>query len=423
MLEREFVEKIRSAGGRVFIVGGYVRDTLLGRKPKDKDYVVSGLHELVFEDLLFDSGVCRFGNLFPVYHLTIDGVVCEVALARSEKKTGTGYRGFTVKFDPSTTIEEDLYRRDITINSMAFELPELKLIDPYNGQEAINDRIIVNTSKHFKDDPIRALRAARFAAELGFSITMQTYYAIYDCREELKDVPTERLMLELRKALASDSPISFFNILRHCNVLDITYPEIHALIGKKQNLMYHPEGDAYNHTMRTLDYVVQRTSSTDLIPRFAALVHDIGKGLTPEEELPRRINHVELGIEALNAMNRRMTLPKRWMKAARFVIEEHMRVPLLQSPGKNVDFLVKLDRHKDVISRKEFCIILEADGHEVPMFLTSEIYDGLQEAIKFVSLYVNIPSELSGKERGKYIREARIRQCRAAWNDMLTNTE
>lgn len=305
MTEAAFVEQIHSAGARVFRVGGCVRDCFRGVLAKDVDYVLTGMTE---EQLctLFPRAE-KIGRAFPVYHVRVDGVRREVAFARRERKTGTGYRGFAVAFDPSVTIEEDLYRRDTTMNAMAMELPTEELFDPYGGRADIAAGVIRAVSPHFTDDPVRALRAARQAAEFGFAVEEETLCYMNACAAELKNEPTERLMGELRRALAAPRPSVFFRVLRAADLLAVTFPEIAALAGQTQPTEFHPEGDALAHTLAMVDAVARETEETKT--RFAALVHDLGKGLTSQEMLPHHYGHERTGLDALAAWNRRMTLP------------------------------------------------------------------------------------------------------------------
>ncbi|MDR1134324.1 MAG: hypothetical protein LBL05_09165, partial [Synergistaceae bacterium] len=199
MTEREFARAVREAGGRAFIAGGWVRDRLRGVKPRDRDYVVTGLGEDVFAAVF--AGAKRVGRGFPVYLLEVDGAPCEIAFARRERKTGPGYRGFEISARPDITIEEDLYRRDTTINSMAESLETGELIDPWGGARDIGRRVVRATSDHFADDPVRALRAARHSAQFGYAIEPGTVRVMEKCREELALEPGERLTNELRMAL------------------------------------------------------------------------------------------------------------------------------------------------------------------------------------------------------------------------------
>ena len=282
MLEKEFVRKINSIHGAAYVVGGWVRDYIRGVIPKDKDYVIAGVGEEDFTELFPQA--LKVGKSFPVYLLEINGESCEIAFARQERKTGVGYKGFAVLFDKSISIMDDLYRRDTTMNSIALDLQTLELIDPFQGKQHIAEQRILPTSHHFKDDPIRALRVARQAAQFNFSIDESAIALMKECREELMREPKERLFNELDKALQANKPSLFFLALREANLLDITYPQIHALIGQSQPAQYHPEGDAFNHTMDIVDRVSERNLRVEV--RFAALAHDLGKGLTPQEELP-----------------------------------------------------------------------------------------------------------------------------------------
>jgi len=400
MTEAAFVEQIHSAGARVFRVGGCVRDCFRGVLAKDVDYVLTGMTE---EQLctLFPRAE-KIGRSFPVYHVRVDGVRREVSFARRERKTGTGYRGFAVAFDPSVTIEEDLYRRDTTMNAMALELPTEELFDPYGGRADIAAGVIRAVSPHFTDDPVRALRAARQAAEFGFAVEEETLCYMNACAAELKNEPTERLMGELRRALAAPRPSVFFRVLRAADLLAVTFPEIAALAGQTQPTEFHPEGDALAHTLAMVDAVARETEETKT--RFAALVHDLGKGLTSQEMLPHHYGHERTGLDALAAWNRRMTLPHDWMKAAIFVIREHMRAPRLTRPGKIADLLLGIGASG--LSIAEFNVIIRADHGSLPDYLTRGAeYLAAMRTVTGRSA----PPELSGEEIGRWLREQRVR--------------
>ncbi len=400
MTEATFVAHIRSAGGRVFRVGGCVRDRFRGVPAKDVDYVVTGMTEERLCTLF--PRAAKIGRSFPVYHVRVDGVRREVALARRERKTGTGYRGFAVAFDPSVTIEEDLYRRDTTMNAMALELPTEELFDPYGGRTDIAAGVIRAVSQYFTDDPVRALRAARQTAEFGFSVEEGTLRYMNACAAELKVEPTERLMGELRRALMTPRPSAFFRVLRAAGLLSVTFPEIAALEGQTQPTEFHSEGDALAHTLAIVDVVARETE--EIKTRFAALVHDLGKGLTPREMLPHHYGHERTGLNALAAWNRRMTLPHDWMKAAQFVIREHMRAPRLTRPGKIADLLLGIGASG--LSIAEFNIIIRADHGSLPDYLTRGAdYLAAMRAVTGRSA----PPELSGEEVGRWLREQRVR--------------
>ena len=401
MREEEFVKAVEGAGGTVYLVGGWVRDYLRGAKPRDKDFVITGLEREAFAELF--PAASLIGHAFPVYLVEIDGVRSEVSFARRERKTGHGYRGFAVDFGAEVTIEDDLFRRDTRINSMAYRLPAMELIDPYGGRGDLAHRLIRATSHHFSEDPVRALRAARQAAELGFVIEDGTRTLMADCAAELEEEPTERIVHELSRALAAPQPSLFFEALAHASLLELVFPEIFALKGKTQLPEYHPEGDAYCHTMQIVDVVARKTQTIEA--RFAALVHDIGKGQTPEEMLPHHYGHEQRGLLVLDAWNERMTLPKSWLMAARFVIKEHMRAPLLKKTGKIADLLLSVE--KSGLSFADFRRIICADHGTLPYYLVH----GEELLRKMLQVRgTEAPSELHGADVGKWLREERVRR-------------
>ena len=256
MRESEFVSRIISIGGRVYLVGGAVRDKIRGVEAHDRDYCITGVEEAEF--IYNFPEAFKIGNSFPVYKVNIDGKSYEVAFARRERKIGAGYRGFKAVFDPSVTIEEDLYRRDTTMNAIAVELPSGKIIDPYNGVEDIEQRQIRAISRHFTEDPVRALRAARQSAQFQFSITDKTIIAMNKCGAELVQEPGERIFNELHLALQTQRPSIFFKSLERAKLLEIIFPELRQLIGKTQPTDFHPEGDAFEHTMNIVNEVADK---------------------------------------------------------------------------------------------------------------------------------------------------------------------
>ena len=399
MKEDEFARLCREAGGKAYIVGGWVRDFLRGAVPKDKDYVVCGLSEETFHEL-FPSAE-RVGKSFPVYLVRIDGTKCEVAFARRERKSGNGYRGFDVISSPELTIEEDLYRRDTTMNAVAMELPSKEIIDPYKGREDIEAHIIRPVSEHFREDPVRALRAARQSAELSFDIAPETFEAMRACGYELQFEPAERIFNEMVRALRTPRPSVFFRALRRADLLEKVFPELHALIGKTQPVEFHPEGDAFEHTMNIVDKVSAAVSSE--IARFAGLVHDIGKGVTPEEMLPHHYGHEIKGGDVLEKWNQRMTMPKAWYQSAAFVIREHMRAGRLEKPGKIVELLLGVDRIP--IEPKEFKEIIRADHKTLPDYL--EYIEEIIPILKSVS-GKDAPVGFRGKKIGEWIFSEQI---------------
>lgn len=317
MTIEEIAKKIEYAGGNLYLVGGAVRDKIIGRKIKDEDYCVTGLTEKEFIEIFPEA---RYqGKAFGVFVLENK----EFAMARKEEKKGKGHKEFIVETNKSITIEEDLKRRDITINAMAQNVLTKEIIDPYNGAKDIENKKIRAVSKAFCEDPLRVYRIARFSAELGFEVEEKTLKMMYTLREELLTLSAERVFEELRKALQTNKPSIFFEVLKKAKILDVHFKEIYDLIGAKQPIIYHPEGDSYNHTMIALDNSAKIT--TDEKIRFSALVHDLGKGRTPKEMYPHHYGHEERGIEPLRELSKRIRIPKIWKEYGLTAIKEHMK--------------------------------------------------------------------------------------------------
>ena len=400
MDEKTFFQSIYDMRGEAYVVGGWVRDMVMGREPHDKDYVVCGVDEVSFIGRFPDAK--KTGGSFPVFLINIDGVKREVAFARTESKNGTGYRGFSVNFAGNVTIEDDLYRRDTTINSMAWSPLAEDIIDPYGGREDIAHKVIRATSDHFLEDPVRALRAARQAAQFGFHIEPWTVSMMERCASELADEPNERIMAEIKMALESPKPSVFFRSLKDAGLLKIVFPWVYKLIGKTQPAVHHPEGDAFDHTMDVVDRVSEMNERVEV--RFAALMHDIGKGETPDEVLPHHYGHEEKGIEVLSEINRKMRIPHRWFLCAEFAVSEHKRPAKMTQPGKAVDLLIRLDKHP--IGFDGFAAIIKADNNgDQPEFLVN--HERYLQAIRSAHR-IKIPEGLSGKQIGEWVRQKEI---------------
>src|SRR5215472_806 len=264
---------------RVYLVGGAVRDRLLGREVRERDWVVVG----TTPEELVRQGYVPVGREFPVFlHPQTHE---EYALARLERKVGPGYRGFTTQFSPDVTLEEDLRRRDLTINAMA-ETESGELIDPYGGQLDLAARLLRHVSPSFVEDPVRILRVARFAARyasLGFQIAPETMALMHGMvgSDEVRALVPERVWAETERALAEPAPEVFFGVLRECGALKVIYPEIDALYGVPQPPRWHPEIDTGVHVMLALAWAARTRASTTV--RFAVLMHDLGKARTPRE--------------------------------------------------------------------------------------------------------------------------------------------
>lgn len=405
MTEKEFGEAADIAGGRAYIVGGWVRDYLMGASPHDKDYVVTGFDSQRFQQAFPDS--ILVGNAFPVFMLSIDGERREVALARRERKTGVGYHGFVTESNADISIEDDLYRRDLTVNSIAMDVLTRKLIDPYHGRADIREGILQPVSRHFCEDPVRALRAARFHARLGFVPTPALLQYMKACEAELLKEPQERIFAELKRALAYPKPAAYFRLLRMAGLLQAIYPEIYALIGKSQPAAYHPEGDAFEHSMLMLARVAEKTNN--VIARFCALCHDLGKGETPASMLPHHYGHEAKGVKVLSRWNQRMTMPNRWLKAAKYVISQHMRAPLLHKPSKISQLLMSMDAVSQELPVEDFKIIIEADHHSLPLYLL-QAQDGI-DALKTVTGN-DAPAYIKGPAIGEWLSQQRGMLCR-----------
>ncbi|MDY2985402.1 MAG: HD domain-containing protein [Synergistes jonesii] len=394
-------------GGSAYLVGGAVRDALMGRAVSDRDYVVCGVAAKNFLSEFPDAR--RVGRSFPVFLHEIDGLRCEIALARREKKSGSGYRGFQVFCSPEITIEEDLYRRDCTLNSMARD-SEGRLIDPYGGARDIAARVVRATSERFYEDPVRALRAARQAAQFEFSIEPRTLSMMARCAEELRAEPAERKFFELAKAIAVRHPSMYFRHLRDAALLESEFPWLYRLIGKAQPPEFHPEGDAFEHTMTALDAAAEKTERPEV--RFAVLMHDVGKGETPEEELPRHYGYEKKGEAMIGEIAAALSLPRVWSRSAAFAAREHMRASRMKSPPEIRDLIRALE--KEAIGADGFSVIMAADNRgETPAFLND--YDRLLALVKKASK-CKIPEGLSGPQIGEYIR---AKEIEALKNDPL----
>ena len=304
---------------QVYLVGGAVRDALLGLPERERDWVVVGGSR---EELL-RLGYREVGRDFPVFlHPETHE---EYALARLERKVAPGYHGFEFRFDPGVSLEEDLLRRDLTINAIA-RAADGTLIDPYGGRRDLEARLLRHISDSFVEDPVRVLRVARFAARfapLGFRVAPETsalMRAIVE-RGEVDALVAERVWQETAKALREPAAAEFFNVLRGCGALRAIFPEIDALFGVPQPPQWHPEIDTGIHTMMVLEQATRL--SADPRVRFAALVHDLGKGSTPRSAWPRHHGHEERGVLAIAAMAARLRIPSEYRDLASIVARHH----------------------------------------------------------------------------------------------------
>lgn len=340
MTIKEIARTINENNGRLYLVGGAIRDNLLGKEQHDDDYAVTGISADKFKKLFPDAKTR--GKAFEVFVLENK----EFAMARTEKKTGIGHKEFEIITNENITIEEDLKRRDITVNAIAKDILTGEIVDPYKGKQDIENKIIRAVSPSFKEDPLRVYRVARFAAELEFEVEKETLEMMNALRGELLTLSKERVFEEFRKALNTDKPSIFFETLKKADILDVHFKEVYDLIGALQPIKYHPEGDAYNHTMLALDNSAKITKIDKF--RFATLVHDLGKGRTPKELYPHHYMHEERGVEPLKELASRIGIPEEWKKASITSVREHMKGGIFNqmSVAKKVSFIEKIDKSR-----------------------------------------------------------------------------
>ena len=355
---------------KIYLVGGAVRDALLypqgtsaevAVRPKtDRDWMVVGSTVRAMLDL----GYQQVGRDFPVFlHPSSKE---EYALARTERKTGPGHTGFSFNADPSVTLEEDLARRDLTINAIA-QGAEGNLVDPYGGQKDIENRVLRHVSAAFSEDPLRVLRVARFAARfahLGFTIApeTQTLMTQMSASGELDNLVAERIWQEMEKALKEGSPAVFFQTLRDCGALQVIAPEVDALFGVPQPAQHHPEIDTGVHIMMCLEQAAKL--SQDPVVRFATLTHDLGKGVTPKEHWPSHRGHEKLGVELVKKLCTRLRVPKRYVSVAKLTAEYHTHCH--RARELRADTMLRLFEALDAYRRPEqmqqFLLACEADA-------------------------------------------------------------
>lgn len=395
-----------------FLVGGAVRDYLLNYPVKEKDWVVIG----ETPESMIQHGFKPVGKDFPVFlhPKTHD----EYALARTERKTAPGYKGFTIHASPEVTLEEDLIRRDLTINAMVMD-EQNNIIDPFNGKKDLENRIFRHISPAFCEDPVRILRIARFAARyahLGFTIADETLQLMMQMVEngEVNHLVAERVWAELHKALCEKKPSAFFYTLKDCNALLPIFPEIDQLFGIPQPEKHHPEIDTGIHSLLSLDQAVLLSDKPEV--RLAALLHDLGKAATDKSQWPRHHGHEQKGLPILEQLCSRLRIPKTFKTLAAHVMNYHThchRIFELRA-SKLTDMLGALGAFKASNSIVDFALACEADskgrtGLEDTPYPQSIF---LQEAAKVVSLVDTteiLSSDLQGPQIGDAIRQLRIK--------------
>ena len=400
---------------QIYKVGGAVRDRLLGREVNEIDWVVVGASA----EQMLELGYRPVGADFPVFLHPQTGE--EYALARTERKSGRGYGGFTFFASPEVTLEEDLIRRDLTVNAMA-EDDHGTLIDPYGGQRDLAARLLRHVSPAFAEDPLRVLRVARFAARyapMGFSVAAETMSLMRELSEsgELTALTPERSWKEISRALMEPRPDVFIQVLRDCGALRVLLPEVDVLFGIPQPPAHHPEIDTGVHVLSVLRQCAEHQQP--LTVRWACLLHDVGKGLTPEAEWPRHIAHEHKGLKLIRAINQRCKAPKDCQELALQVGEFHTHGhrALELKPST----LLKLLQGFDVFRRpqrfEEFIAACEMDargrlGLEQREYPQADYLRAAMHAARAVAVQPLLARGLQGAELGNALQEERLQAVR-----------
>ena len=389
-------------------MGGAVRDKLLGKPGKDSDWVVVGSTPQEMEKKNFKP----VGKDFPVFlHPETKE---EYALARTERKAGKGYKGFTFHTSTDITLEEDLARRDLTINAIA-EDHTGKLIDPFNGKQDIEDKILRHVSPAFVEDPLRVLRVARFAARFGFRIAPETMSLMNEISEsgELDALVPERVWNELERAMGETYPSRFILALRACHALGILFPEIERLFGVPQTEKYHPEIDTGIHILMSLNQASRLSQDPQI--RFATLVHDLGKGTTPKEKLPSHHGHEERGVKLIKALCKRYRAPKQYQELAIQVSRHHFSCHRIEE--MRAETILKKLESMDAFRRperfKKFLICCESDargrtGFEDRAYPQADYFKQALDAANEVDTESLRQQGLEGKAMAEAIKIERI---------------
>ncbi|MBX2867195.1 MAG: multifunctional CCA addition/repair protein [Acidiferrobacterales bacterium] len=421
-------EKLKSdqylEGLSVHLVGGAVRDRLLGLEQGDRDWVVTGSTP---KEML-NRGFRQVGKDFPVFLHPITAE--EYALARKERKVGLGYHGFEFDSDSTVTLEEDLSRRDLTINAIAMD-GEGRLIDPWGGQSDLQNRQLRHVSEAFAEDPVRILRVARFAARFeqqGFEVSSETQSLMQQMVSagEVDALVAERVWQEMEKSLSHRGFYRFIEVLRSCGALSVLLPEVDRLFGVPQLKQYHPEIDTGTHTLMALKSAAKAGSAPEIV--FAVLVHDLGKGVTPKEELPSHRGHEKTGMPLVEDVCERFRVPKSFRHLALKVCEFHLHLHrVIELKPKTVLKLIEqLDGFRNPQQVERFIAACTADkrgrqGMEQSAYPQASLLREYVEATNGVNTReisaLAADKGKTGQEIGEAVRRARldaIRKVRAA---------
>lgn len=397
---------------QIFKVGGAVRDQFLGRAVKDIDWVVVGASP----EQMRAKGYRPVGDDFPVFLHPHSGE--EYALARTERKSGHGYGGFTFHTSPDVTLEEDLLRRDLTINAMA-QADDGTLIDPYGGQADLAAGILRHVSPAFAEDPLRVLRVARFAARyayLGFSVHPDTLALMRALTEsgELQHLTAERIWQEFARALMEDNPEVFLQVLRDCGALHALLPEVDVLFGVPQPAEHHPEIDTGVHTLSVLQQCVRFQHTLNI--RWACLLHDLGKGITDPALWPRHLGHEKKGLSLIKNVNKRFKAPNDCSELAELVGEYHTHAH--RALELRAETLLKLLMTFDIMRRPQrfadFVAASEMDsrgrlGLEDRLYPQADYLRSAAEMVRSVSVKPLLEQGLQGAELGLALHAERLR--------------
>jgi len=415
----EPVSPIPAAGSfATYRVGGAVRDRLLGRPVSDEDFVVVGATPQAMRTLGFKP----VGRDFPVF--IHPDTRQEYALARTERKHGRGYRGFVVDADPSVSLEDDLRRRDLTINAMA-EAADGRLIDPFGGQADLQARLLRHVSPAFSEDPVRLLRVARFAARyapLGFQVAPETVALMQAmvAAGEIDHLVPERVWSELERALAEAAPVQCLQVLRQSGALAVLLPELDRLYGVPQRPEHHPEVDTGAHIELCLAMAAALAPGDSQVA-WAVLLHDLGKGLTPVAKLPAHIGHEHAGVPLVQAVNERFKVPRAHAELALLVCRHHLDAhrALESRPATVVDLLGRLDALRRPERFARFLLACQADkrgraGREQAAYPQAGFLQAAAQAIAGVNAADVIAGEhLTGPAIAQRLRQARIAVVRS----------
>lgn len=396
---------------QIYLVGGAVRDSLINYPCSENDWVVVG----ATPEQMTALGYKPVGQDFPVFIHPKTGE--EYALARTERKSGHGYKGFEFYTSTEVSLEEDLIRRDLTINAMAQD-DEGHIIDPFDGQKDLAHKLLRHVSEAFTEDPLRVLRVARFAARyahLGFTVAPETMELMKSivAKGEMEFLVAERVWKETSRALTEQSPQVFFEVLKACNALEVLLPEVDALFGVPQRADYHPEIDTGIHTLMALKAATKLTNCEAI--RFAVLVHDVGKAITPEDVLPSHSGHEKRGLPLVKAICDRLTVPNKHRQLAMSVTEFHLHchralelkpatllklfqsIGAIRSPEKLIDFLTCCEA--DIKGRA---------GFEDAAYPSKDYLLAALEAVSQADISDLVAQGISGAEIGKQLNQRQI---------------